>query len=566
MAKLPDIQYLSPTPSLGRQDISLPGRIARSQIALYGGIANVVIDVSESLIKQDMAEGVAGAQAELTQLQTTLMRDRVTDVDSFDLTAGVDYKAADVDGNPIQSISSHTVMESVWSDGAKKILGKYTEAMTPGMRRQVQEKLSGSIGKMGGMVTAQAYKWRLDEINAKAEQQVTTLVNSATFEIKDEVKMQASSIINDQVRSGFMDATEGVKKNADARSKVDYHVMLQEIQRGGRGAIDQMEEMLARPPAETGLEITLPQRKSLYARIDARNKRLEINREKTEKLERERYALNTMIDIHKDGAIEWPAMRKAARDMEPATARLLVTLNQAKMKEEAEEDEEGDTTIYNGIETDILGAGMMPLGEDVSPQVMKDTLVNKIYDALTDHQEGRPGITADQANVLYGRIDDAMKQKMRPIGYNDAKEQLAGYITKGSVANLGTKNNGAQALKFYEALRDLNLAIRTGATRDPLAWVEANKHNYLAGTTLANMSKADIAIAKGFTVLPEAGDISRPEDAPPFNASAAMEKARLAYDAGDINDKTYQMVLDYWRDQRASHMDMLTRRAKARGE
>ena len=562
MAKLPDIQYLSPTPTLGRQDVSLPGRLARTQMALYAGISDVVIDVADSMQKQAMAEGVAGAQAELTQLKTTLMTDRVTDVDKFELTAGVDYKPADVDGNPVSSISSHTVMEKVWSDGVTKITGKYTEGMTPGQRRQVGGQLAGSISKMGGMVTAQAYKWRMDEIAAVGEEQVAKLVNSATFEIKDEVKMQASAVYNDMVRSGFMNAEEGMKKIREARSKVDYHVILQEIQRGGREALDNMEEILARPPAETGLEITLPQRKSIYSRLDSRNNRLERNREKTEKLERERYANNVLIDIHENGAKEWPVMRKVTRDMEPATARIAVTLNQAKMKEEAEEAEEGDSTIFAGLEVDILGAGMMALPEDVSPQVMKDTLVNKIYDALVDQQQGRPGITADEANTLYGRIDEAMKQKMRPIGFNDAKEQLAGYITKGSVANLGTKNNGPQALKFYEALRDLNHAIRTGVTRDPLAWVETNKHNYLAGTTLKNMSKADIAIAKGFTVLPEADDISRPDDAPPFNASAAMAKARAAYDAGDISDKTYQMVLDYWRDQRASHMDMLRRRSE----
>lgn len=562
MAKLPDIQYLSPTPTLGRGDVSLPGRLARTQMALYAGMADVVLDVGDTLIKQEMAEGVAGAQSELSQLKTTLMRDRVTDVDAFDLTAGVDYKAEDVDGNPVQSLSSHTVMENVWSNGVRKITGKYTEGMAPGMRRQVRAQLAGSIGKMGGMVTAQAYKWRMDEISAVAEEQVAKLTNSATFETKDEVKMQTTAVYHDMVRSGFMNAEEGMKKIRDARSKVDYHVMLQEIQRGGREAIDQMEEQLARPPGETGLEITLPQRKSLYSRIDARNNRLERNREKVEKLERERYATNVMIDLHENGDKEWPVIRKAVREMEPATARLIVTLNQTKKREEAEEADEGDKAIYAGIETDILSAGMLPLGADVSPQVMKDTLVNKIYDAVADQQAGLPGITADEANTLYGRIDEAMKQKMRPIGYNDAREQLAGYITKGSVANMGTRNNGAQVLKYNEALRDLNDAIRTGVTRDPLTWVEQNKDNYLSGTAVVNMSKADIAVAERFSVMADPGDAARPEGAPPYNTGASLEKARQAYDAGDISAPTYQMVVDYFRDRRSAHMDMLRRRAE----
>lgn len=562
MAKMPDIQYMTPTESLGRQDVSLPGRLARSQMALYAGVADVVINVADTMQKQDMADGVAGAQSELTQLKSVLMTQRLTDVDAFDLTAGVDYKPHDVDGNPVESISSHTVMENVWTDGVKKIVGKYTEGMSPGQRREVRGKLGGSISKMGGMISAQAYKWRLDEITASADEQVSKLVNSATFEIKDEVKMQAGSIYTDMVRSGFMGAEEGMKKYREARSKVDYHVIMQEIAQGGREAIDNMEEMLARPAAESGLEITLPQRKSIYGRLDARNAQLERNREKTEKLERERYTNNVLIDIHETGEKTWPEIRKAVRDMEPASARLVVTLNQAKMKETLDEAEEGDDTIYASIEVDILGAGMAPLGENVSPQAMKDALTNKIYQAVIDHEQGRPGITADQAHVLYGRVDASMKQKFRPIGYGDAKEQLAGYITKGSVANMGTRDNGPQVLKYNEALRDLNAAIRTGETKDPLAWVEANKHNYLAGTTIKNMTKADINIAKGFTVLPEVDDISRPDDAPPFNASAAIAKARQAYDAGDLTRETYQKVVDYWRDQRASHMDMLRRRAE----
>lgn len=562
MAKLPDINYLSSTPGLGRQDINLPSKILASKAALYSSVEGVVVDIAQQAADQAMGESVAGAQSEMTQLKTVLMQQRVVDVDRYDLTAGVDYKAEDVNGEPIQNLSSHTVMDKVWEDGVKTIMGKYSEGMAPGQRRAMRGKLAGSIAKMGGMVNQQAYKWRTDEINAKADQQVHTLRNSATFEIKDEVKAQISSTINDLVRTGSMSAEEGVKKIRVERSKVDYHVTSQLLTEGGRTELDQVEEMLARPPAETGLELTLEQRKALYTQMDARESRLERNREKADKLAGERFVTNTLIDIQENGAKPWNDIRKLVRDMPPASARLAVTLNQLKLKEAAAEDDEGDQTIYDGIETDILGAGMAALGKDVSPQVMKDTLTNKIYEALVDHQQGRPGITADQANVLAGRVDAAMKQKMRPIGYNDAKEQLAGYITKGSVANLGTRNNGAQALKFYEALRDLNEAIRTGATRDPLAWVEQYKDNYLGGTAVANMTKADVAIAERFSVPADVGNAARPEGAPPFNTTESLAKARAAYDAGTITSSTYQMTVDFFRDRRAAHMELLRRRAE----
>ncbi len=562
MAKLPDIQYLSNTPSLGRQDISLPGKIARSKAALYQSVSGVVIDLGETIITQKMGEGVAGAQAELTQLKTTLLRDRVTDVESFELEAGVDYKPTDVNGEPIKSISSHTVMEKVWSEGVKDIVGKHTEDMPAPFRRQVQQKLAGSIAKMGGMVGAQAYKWRTDEINAVAHEQVRKLTNSATFEIKDEVKMQVSAVINDQVRSGFIGAEEGVKMSADARSKVDYNVLLQQIVLGGRGDLDQVEEMLARPPADTGLEITLPQRRSLYTRLDARNKRLETNREKTEKLEQERYVTNTLIDIQENGNKPWDEIRKMTPNMPPASARLVVTLNQAKMDAQAEEDEEGDDAIYAGIESRILGAVLAPLGEGVSPQVMKDVLTNEIQLALAMHQSGQPGITADEAHTLYGRIDGAMKQKMNIPGLGMAKEQLSGYITKGSVANQGMRNNGAQVMKYNEAIRDLYNAIRLGETSDPMAWVAQNKDNYLSGTAVVNMDKADVAIAERYLIPANVSDTTRPADAPTFNTSASLEAARAAYDAGTISAPVYQMTVDYIRDRRAEHMEMLKRRAE----
>jgi len=556
MAKLPDINYLSSTPGLGRQDLSLPSKVAAAQSALYGSVEKVVVDFAEQAAATAMSEGVAGAQNELSQLKTVLVQNKVTDVDAYDLQPGVDYKAEDVDGNPVESFSSYHTMEKVWADGVKTITDKYTEGMAPGQRRVMRQKLAGSITKMGDTVQKQAFVWRTDEYNAKADQAVHTLRNSATFEIKDEVKQQISSTINDQVRSGAITAEEGVKKSRVERSKVDYHVTSQLLTEGGRAELDQVEEMLSRPPAETGLELTLEQRKALYTQMDARENRLERNREKAEKLEGERFVTNTLIDIQENGAKPWDQIRQLTKDMPPASARLAVTLNQLKMKEAAEEDDEGDETIYAGIETDILAAG---LAADVSPQVMQDVLTNQVYQALVDQQAGRPGITADQANVLRGRIAGAMKEKMRPIGYNDAKEQLAGYITKGSVANLGTRNNGAQALKFYEALRDMNAAVRSGETRDPLAWVEQNKDNYLGGTAVANMTKADVAIAERFSV---AADVGGPEGGTPYNTTASLEKARAAYDAGSISPSTYQMTVDFFRDRRAAHMELLRRRAE----
>ncbi len=561
MAKLPDIQYLSTTPGLGRQDISLPGRILSSQMALIQTVEKVVVDYAQAQSDQAMGEGVAGAQAELTQLKTTLMRDRVVDVDRFELTAGTDYKAEDVNGEPITSISSHTVMEKVWRDGVRTIVGKHTQNMAPGQRRMMRAKLAGSIEKMGGSVAQQSFKWRNDEIRAQNDQQVHTLRNSATFEIKDEIKEQITSTINDMVRSGVMLAEEGVKKSRIERSKVDFHVTSQLIREGGREQVDQVEEMLARPPAETGLELTLEQRKTLYSQLDTRNVRLERNREKTEKLEGERFVTNTLIDIRENGHKSWTEVRKLTQSMPAASARLVVTLNQAELDEKAKEDEEGDGVIYAGIESRILGAVLAPLGESVSPQAMKDLLTNEIQMALADHTNGLPGITADEAHVLYGRIDGAMAQKMNIPGLGMAREQLAGFITKGSVASMGLRNNGAQVMKYNEAVRDLYNAIRTGTTRDPMAWVAANKDNYLSGTAVVNMTKADVAIADRFLIAAEVGAI-RPEGAPPFNATASLEKARQAYDAGTISAPVYQMTVDYIRDRRSEHMETLKRRAE----
>lgn len=565
MAKLPDIQYLSTTPTLGRQDIGLPARMLTSQMGMIQTVEKIVVDYAQAKADQAMGESVAGAQSEMTQLKTTLMRDRVVDVDRFELTAGTDYKAEDVNGEPVKNISSHTVMDKVWGDGVKTIMGKYSEGMAPGQRRMMGAKLAGSIAKMGGMVSQQAFKWRNDEIRAQADQQTHTLRNSATFEIKDEIKEQITSTINDLVRSGVMDAEEGVKKSRIERSKVDFHVTSQLIRDGGRVEVDQVEEMLARPPAETGLELTLEQRKTLYSQLDTRNVRLERNREKAAKLEGERLVTNTLIDIHENGHKSWTDVRRITKDMPAASARLVVTLNQAELDEQAKEDEEGDDAIYAGIETRILGAVLAPLGESVSPQVMKDILTNEVQMAVVDHSKGLPGITADQGHVLYQRIDGAMKQKMNIPGINMAKDQLSGYITKGSVANQGMRNNGAQVMKYNEAVRDLYTAIRTGKTRDPMAWVAANKDNYLSGTAVANMTKADISIAERFLVMADVTDTTRPEDAPTFNTAESLAKALQAYDAGDISAPVYQMTVDYIRDRRSEHMELLKRQAEKLG-
>ena len=47
MAKLPDIQYLSATPTLGRQDISLPAKMLTAQMALISSVEGVVVDFAQ---------------------------------------------------------------------------------------------------------------------------------------------------------------------------------------------------------------------------------------------------------------------------------------------------------------------------------------------------------------------------------------------------------------------------------------------------------------------------------------------------------------------------------------
>lgn len=564
MAKLPDIQYMSPTETLGRQDVGLPGRLARQQMALTAAVGDIVFDFTDTIMQQQVGEGVAGSQSELSQLKDTLMRDRVVDVDRFDLAEGVDYNPVDVNGEPVSSISSHTVMEKQWTQGVKDIVGKYTAGMSPGQRKAVGAKLAGSIDKMGGMVSGQAHKWRLEEINAVTEEQANTLINSATFEIKDEVKMQVTSLYNDKVKSGFMGPEEGMKKARIAREKVDYNVMLMEIQDGGQTQLDQMEEALSRPGVETGLEVTLEQRKVLYGRLDARQIRLERNREKIEKAERERKTNDMLIDIQENGAKEWPTVRGLVRDLTPSDGRLLIKLNEAKLSEQAEEDHDSDDGRMGDIEKDVLAISMGRT-RGVSPQQMVDALTNKLYDAVDDWTNGKPGIKPADATAMLARIKDAARSAPKPIGYEDAREMLSMWITRGSIANLGQGNRGPQALKLYESFIDLDQAIQAGM-KDPKAWVENNKNNYTAATTAKNMTKADRAVADRYGVTVAAGGVPRPEGAPSWDLGATLERARGEFDAGLISEDTYQMVVDYWRSKQAAHMQMLGERAKRLNE
>ena len=58
MAKLPDIQYLSPTPTLGRQDVGLPGRLARQNMALIAATGDIIFDFAP-----DVADSIGATRA-----------------------------------------------------------------------------------------------------------------------------------------------------------------------------------------------------------------------------------------------------------------------------------------------------------------------------------------------------------------------------------------------------------------------------------------------------------------------------------------------------------------------
>jgi hypothetical protein len=75
------------------------------------------------------------------------------------------------------------------------------------------------------------------------------------------------------------------------------------------------------------------------------------------------------------------------------------------------------------------------------------------------------------------------------------------------------------------------------------------------------MKKADIAVAERFAVPSDPGGPAAAAGMP-TNITATLEKAKAAYRAGSINRDVYQMTVDYWRDQRSAHREMLRRQAE----
>lgn len=556
MAKLPDINYLTPTETLGRESIALPGKVARAQIELNQTLTGMLTSGVSAYMEQQVSEGVAGAQSELANLKEQLMMNRTIDADQWGLTEGQAVRA-DVNGEPLESVSSWQHMEQLWGDGVRNIMSKYTTGMAPGQRRAVMNKLAGSVQKMGGMVTAQARKWQMDEYNAVTEEQAQKLINSASFENKDEVKMQVESTYLGMIRSGFMSAEEGMKRIRGARSRVDYQVTSRLIVDGGQTEIDQVEELLAAPAEEGGLELTLEQRKGLYQQIDVKQGRLERAREKAETEARNKAAVDTIIDIRDEGPMAWNDLREKVKDFEPSDARLIAALNDAQIKEQKQEALTSDPVILAQLEADILLAQLTPYSnDDVTPNIMYDALMNKITAKLHDFATEQKGITANDAASLAGRVKSMTQTRMKPPGTDQALDWGALKITKMSRNQLGMNNTGAAASRYADYEQDLLNGIRTGAIRDPWAWTQQNIENYLSGTAVTNMRKADVEIAEQFKVM------SDPESAAaragiPINFTASIQMAKDAYKAGRIDRKVYQMTVDYWRDQRSSYIRAL---------
>ncbi len=565
MAKLPDIQYLTPTESLGRQDVGLPGRLARQQMALIAEATDIALNVGETIMQQQVNEGVAGAQSELQSLKNTLTRNRTVNVEAFDLVAGVDYNPTAPDGSPVEIISSHQVMEKQWAQGVKDIVGRYTQGLSPGQRRNVQAKLAGAISKMGETVGKQAHMWRMDEINGLAEEQVRKLTQSATFEIKDEIKMQVASVYNDMVKSGFMGAEEGYAKISKARANVDYNVVSQYITDGDQAEIDEVLKLLSAPAENSGLEVTLEQRRALYTQLHQRQSRLEANREKVEKLERERRGNEVLIDIRENGAKDWGQIRAIVRDLEPSTARLVIGLNEDKLEAAAEEDEESDETIRSTMMGKILDLSVGKT-EGMDIDSMADAIINEINDLREEHKLGRPGLTPDDAAELYGRIAGAKTAAAAPREWNALMEHMSRDITRGSIASHGTRNNAAQIQIFNRAVEDLR-EFRDAGGQDYWGWWYANRHRYEGYTTEKNVEIAEKNLAKRFQVLADPGDPTRPAGGPYVNYSESIAAVKAAYAAGQFgplddpkSKRAAQAIIDRFRKERSDFYRAMTER------
>lgn len=486
MAKLPEIRYSTNVASLGRHDVTLPGKVANAKIAAANELATTVQNIEKIVAVSEYTKNIGKAKTEIVDLYDQVTAKELFHID--DIPDYVDFKAfetgLDDQGNVVEVerefIPAIEISEEWFKRGAKNISEAITSNTITGIaRKRLDLEINGSISPAayGNLVAhnrATERKEKLAELD---------------YALQDSIvagdRFGAERVLTRYLASGLITKEDYRVRQLQTSQNLDIEAYTKGIaQAEGVWAVDEMEDQLNLNLSITTLDdqgrvvevesdLTYAQRQSIRTSINAR--RTQFDKERNE---RHTETAQQFTGMAIDGVLHESMISKAVRDddLDDPTARALSNMIQASHTSasasivRAEVVAAHKAILQREIYFPVFGVQSSDMVQESKRNIIQNNILNGAEKDLlltyTDKLEGALRTTPEFAT--------AIKSIRAAVGLPEGEEaydaMTMAFLTPTAILSMKANADFQQAL--------FNYIDEFGAEANVSEFVERNKKVY----------------------------------------------------------------------------------------
>lgn len=469
--KLPDLQYSSQVPTLGRQD---PGEIVAAAAAWRSLINNAIATGANLYQEMEKRDAVAEynrlegeAKKDFADLEAKLSSKSAFSPD--EIPDGVDFKdtetVLDEHGNATEqfreSIPGDEIRLAWYNLASKEIESKYSDqAVNKIARRKILDEIRSNMSPAGYSSVVQ---FTMKEMLDGQYKSVETAVDSA---IANTDAAGADRLLIRAKVAGIINTSEYTVLRAKAQQDIDRNMYMNQVQdANSKSALDNLHDKLVSGEslayADKNTTMTYEQRNHLFGLIESKKAEIESRRK-----DNYDYTARQGVRLFLKGELsdEWLDKNLANNNLDDATARALIGMK---------------TTVTS---TNIKDASKVARYKSYIKSMIypaEDGSVTNTARVLRRElmEEARTGsINGEELDVLLDEVDSTQKSVTDNPAY---KETMALIKSHGGISDFMAPDPGPRTWAYNAFTNALYQYVdRAGAAADPIKFYNENKDKF----------------------------------------------------------------------------------------
>ena len=473
MAKLPGINYQTPSRNLGRHDIMGPIRVANAEAAALREIGGMYNAVEARIETNKVAKYSAAMSNEMAELNAMTKNTREYHPQFLD-DLGIEY---DAEGREL--IPAHEVSVEVYKKMAEGIREKNSGNLSAKGQIVMDRTYASKYAPGITAVTAQKVKWSQEYATAETELEFEESVLKGNQE--------GAMIIADTARAnGTWTHSYYATKVKAMPGRVQESLYLRDLD--SMTEIDQLEEHQTEIANNPVLSATQANR--MYGAYDSKIRRIEKVKEAATKEEKEE---NSSLEMMELGALivegeqlTGSEMYMEVSGMTRADRNTAMSIWRASQNKVATSDPMVMTQIGTMIRRTLLpdGTGTSFKMRRDQVQMQMDKMMEDGDLNIGDHRS----FTADLKRV--------QKVPVEGPEYKMVEDDIYTLLTGGTKDQLPILEGGGDQVGLANTMWELNeRALMMGTAFDPQAWWKQYKPTVISNTLEASMKEWEVSIS-----------------------------------------------------------------------